>query len=262
MRTRIALTWALTCALLASSIGNAAPRQAVGGALDLGVHVARDDTLVPLAHTGPRLTLSPRYFGDFGVGLALADARLGFAYVRGREGEEGLTSVWGLHGGFCFFLHEGRRSGVALGPTLGWDNESFYFGDWDDAHPYWLGTLWVGPRVHAFRRISSAWRADLDGQVALIGWYSRPPGYRHRKQEMSTDLLAFLEWPTHDLEPGWLADFQVVRASLDFYHTRSPARVPQGLGLGAELGFSHAKSPDLVVSLEALWKVSYTWGLL
>lgn len=270
--------------LLAKPAAAAPPRHSLGGALDLGVHVARDDALVPLAHTGPRLALSPRYFVDLGRGIAVADARVGLAYVRGAEGEEGLTTVWGLHAALLFFVSQqgrlasvgddpnrsngygsvggsGADCAVALGPTIGWDNETLFFGDWDDAHAYWLGTLWIGPRVYGLWRLSEAWRADLDARMSLAGYFARPPAYRYNKQETSHSLLAFMEWPTHGLEPGWLADFQVVRASLDFYHTRMRARVPVGLGLGAETGFSHASSPDHVVSFEAVGRVSYAWGL-
>lgn len=252
---------ALFCAWLVASRAEGAPRHALGGALDIGVHVARDDTLVPLAHTGPRLALSPRYFGEFGSGLGLADARVGFAYLRGPEAEEAYSTLWAFHAGLVFFLQHGSGYGLALGPALGWDNETFYFGDWDDSHAYWLGVLWAGPRMHAFSRLSEGWRADLDAQVALLGFYSRPPAYRIRKQELADDFSTLVEWPTHGLEPGWVAEFQVVRASLDFYRSRSDSRVPRGMGLGTEVGFSHASSPDLAVSFETLVRISYLWGL-
>lgn len=251
----------LATALCLAAPASAHPKHSLGGALDLGVHSARDDTLVPLAHTGPRVALSPRYFGDLGFALLFADGRFGLAYVLGAEGEEGLTSIWGLHAGLLFDLNAGEDYGISLGPALGWDNETFYFGDWDDAHAYWLGTLWLGPRMHTYRRLGERWRADFDAQLALVGFFARPPAYRYHKQETSEDLLAFLEWPTHNLEPGWFGDFQVVRASLDFYRTRRPGPIPTGLGLGIEAGFSHAASPDDVLSFETVARLSYSWEL-
>lgn len=259
-RTRVPVI-VVAMSLCLAAFAQARPRHSLGGAVGIGVHSARDDTLVPLAHTGPRLALSPRYFGDLGFGLLFADGRFAMAYVLGAEGEEGLTSIWGLHAGLLFQLDAGANHALSLGPAFGWDNETFYFGDWDDAHAYWLGTLWLGPRMHNYRRLNERWRADFDVQIALLGFFSRPPAYRYHKQETSDDVLAYFEWPTHDLRPGWFGDFQVLRASIEFFRSKRRGPVPTGLGLGVETSFSHASSPDDVLSFEALARCSYTWEL-
>ena|SRR6187399_1929319 len=95
-RARIVVTM-LTSVWLTTSALAAAPHHSVGGSLDLGVHAVRDDALVPLTHTGARVALSPQYGIDLDLGLLLADGRFGMAYVLGNAGEEGLTSIWGLH---------------------------------------------------------------------------------------------------------------------------------------------------------------------
>jgi hypothetical protein len=237
------------------------PRHSIQAGIDVAAQSVRDDTLVPLAHTGLRLALAPRYFGDVGGGLLLAQGRFGLGYVVGRYGEEGLTFTWGLHASALLPLSENAAGAVTLGPALGWDNETFLFGDWDDAHPYWIGTLWLGPRAHAWRWLSDGWRMDLDGQIGLFGFFSRPAAYGRVKQETSYNVLRFYGWPTHDLELGWIGDFQVMRAAIDFYRTRSRSRVPTGFGLGSEIGFARASSPDPAFSVEISLRLSYTWGL-
>jgi hypothetical protein len=237
------------------------PRHSIQAGFDIAAQSARDDTLVPLAHTGLRLAVAPRYFGDTCVGLLLADARLGLGYIVGKYGEEGLSFTWGLHASDLFTVSENASGAVTVGPAIGWDAETFLFGDWDDAHPYWIGSLWLGPRTHGWRWLNERWRMDFDGQIGLLGLLSRPPAYRPIKQETSYSIARYYSWPTHHLKPAWLADFQVARAAIDFYHTKTRARVPTGLGLGSEIGFARASIPEPAFTAEISFRLSYTWGL-
>lgn len=173
----------------------------------------------------------------------------------------GLAFSWGLHASPLFFVVEGDGVGLALGPVLGWDNETFYFGDWDDAHGYWIGARWIGPRAHGRAALNERWRLDYDGQLALLGLLSRPPAYRHTKQETSEHVPDFLAWPTEDPKVATIADFQLVRASVDFHRTRERGRVPTGFGIGAELSFTRAVDPKPAFSFESTLRLSYTWGL-
>jgi hypothetical protein len=115
--------------------------------------------------------------------------------------------------------------------------------------------------VHGARWLSARWRLDFDGQFALFGTLSRPPAYRMMKQETSYDILPFLGFPTQDPEFAWLADFQIVRLSVDFRRMRARARVPTGLALGGELAFARAVEPSPAVSFETTFRLSYAWGL-
>jgi hypothetical protein len=250
----------MAAALLAAPAAPA-PREAIEAGLEVGVQVARDDALVPLAHTGPRLALAPRYYGEFGPELLIAEGRLGAGIIVARYGEAGLTFSWRLQLSPLFRLEESSNAFLYLGPTLAFDHETFFFADWDDAHAYWIGARWLGPRVHGARWLSARWRLDFDGQVALFGTLSRPPAYRLRKQETSEDILSVLGFPTQDPELAWLADFQIVRLSVDFRRMRARARVPTGLALGAELAFARAVEPSPAFSFETTFRLSYAWGL-
>lgn len=238
-----------------------ASRHAIQAGFDVAAQSMRDDSLVPLAHTGLHLAVAPRYFGDFGRELLLADASLGMGYVVGRFGEMGLTFTWRVGASPLFRAYESARAAVFVGPTFALDNETFFFGDWDDAHTYWIGARWIGPRAHGWRWLGGRWRLDFDGQFALFGALSRPPALRLHKQETSWNVPRFYSWPLDDPSFGWLADFQLVRAAVDFYRTRSRARVPTGFGIGGEFAFTRAVEPAPAFSARLTCRLSYTWGL-
>ena len=139
------------CLALVLPLTASAQRHAIQAGLDTAFQAERDDMLVPLAHSELRLALAPRYFGDTKFALWLADGRFGVGYGAGRYGEQAATFTWGLHASPQFLVSEEATHGLSFGPALGWENETFLFGDWDDAHAYWIGALWFGPRMHDFR---------------------------------------------------------------------------------------------------------------
>lgn len=238
----------------------AEPDHGLQAGLDVSYHVFRDDVLVPLAFSGVRLAPVPRYFGAVGPGLVVGDAMLGLAYVRDREGAEGVALSWKLHGSYLFPVHAGRWC-VTVGPALGWDNELLFISDWDDAHEHWIGTLWLGPGVRAWRWLRGRWRVDLAGDVGLAGFQSRSPAGRRPKQEVSEDLSLPFTDPTRALQFGSILDWQVARASVEFYATKRRAATPNGWGIGSEFALSRASEPALAFAFDASLRASYTWDL-
>jgi hypothetical protein len=246
--------------LTVAPVANAESDHGLQAGLDVGLHVFRDDVLVPLAFSGLRLAPVPRYFGAIGPGVLTADALLGLGYVLDREGAEGAALSWALHASYLFRLEE-KRWRIAVGPATGWDNDVLVISDWDDAHEHWIGTLWVGPGVRAWRSLRGGFRVDLAGELALVGFQSRSPAGRRPKQETSHDLSLPFTDPTRDFEFGSVLDWQVVRASIDFYATKKRAVTPNGWGIGSELAFMHASEPAPAVAFTASIRASYTWAL-
>jgi hypothetical protein len=238
-------------------------------ALDLASDTARDDTLVPLAHSGLRAAVLGSYVGDYGKLLTVADARTGLGIVSGAHAEFGATLTWRVNLGVLFPLGQHGASGWALGPSVGTDNETFYFGDWDDAHPYWIGATWLGPRYYAWTRLNADWAVRWDVQAALAGLLSRPPAYRKTKQETSDSIWIYASAPMHEPSLAWFDEFQVLRALISFHRDRAgrvtsglgqSAAVPKGWGLGSELTLVHASRPASAFSLELGLRFSYAWG--
>lgn len=257
----IGLAFVLTSCLGLAGNARAEPHHGLAVGLDLGLQSVRDDTLAPVAFSGPQLLFVPRYFGQLGNGLLTGEARLGLGYVLDRADAEGATFAWGLRASYSFLVREGDWN-VTVGPALGWSNDLFYLVDWDDGHGYWIGTVWLGPGARVWHWLMGLWRMDVGGEIALLGWQSRTPPGRRRKQEMGPDVLhSILQPPTRDLELGSLLDWQVAHVFLDFHRTYARSRVPNGWGVGGELAVSRAGSPELAFAFNASLRFSYTWGL-
>lgn len=250
--------WLIACLGLAYPAA-AAPAHGVQLGVDLAFYSVRDDTLAPIAFSGPRFGVEPRYFGSLGSALISAGGRFGLGYVIDRAGARGASGSWGLHLAYLPLVSEGSWN-VAVGPALGWDNARFWFAEWDDAHTYWIGTLWLGPGVRAWHWLSARWRVDLAAELALLGWQSRTPDGRRRKQETS-DFSSLIVPATRDMRFGWLADWQVVRCSLELYRVRTAAPTPNGFGIGVELGLTRAAEPSLAFAFNTSLRASYTWSL-
>lgn len=227
--------------------------------LDLAFQAVRDDTLVPLAFSGPRAAVVPRFLGQVGPGLLTAEARMGLGYALDREHAEALTLGWRLGASYLLPVHDASWH-VALGPALGWENETFLLADWDDAHAYWIGARWLGPGVRGWRAVGAGWRLDLAGEAALIGLRSRPPAHRPHKQETSYDLLPYITSPSRDPQFGWIGDFQLLRASLELVRSAAEG-VPAGWGFGAELGLLRASEPAPAFSFSASLRMFHAFNL-
>ena len=119
----------------------------------------------------------------------------------------------------------------------------------------------MGPGLRGWTWLNDDWRLDLAGEVALLGWQSRPPEYRRHKQETSYELLPYFTQPTRDLEFGSIADWQVLRFSVELFESPAPRRAPYGWGFGSELAWVHANDPRPAFGFSASLRVSYGFDL-
>lgn len=178
--TKALLAVVLTCATAA-----AARERAVDLSAGVQVESVRDDLLVPLAFTGPGVSLSAGLRLPLGPGTLLTRLGFGFAVVFDRLGFFGGALRYGVDATWLAPV----GANVDLGLTLALDTRVNYFYRWDDAHSYWLGTQWLGPAARVHRPLG-AMQLSVLAQVAAIGFEGRPPALRFVKQE-GVDRFAY-----------------------------------------------------------------------
>ena len=228
----------------------------------LGVRSVRDDTLVPLASTGPALTLSARFVGTAGPGMVDAEFRFGGGVVFDRETRPGVVFAHGMRLAYLPIVHASAESwSIAVGPVVAWDTDIFWLAKWDDAHAYWLGRRWLGPSLRAWRLLSPSTRLDVSAETSLLGFESRPPAYRHNKQDATTHFDFYFADVNRDAAFGSLADFQAVRVAVDVHRFERAATVPNGWGLGVEARVAHSRRPEDAFVIETSIRLERAWGV-
>jgi hypothetical protein len=115
----------------------------------------RDDLLVPHAQSGGGLALGLAVQSQTGPGVVEIGARLGLGIGADRLGALGLAMGHGLGLRYCLPVLSSRTWQIAVGPAAGLDADIFYFGDWDDAHAYWMGAAWLGGAGRAWRSLGA-----------------------------------------------------------------------------------------------------------
>jgi hypothetical protein len=237
------------------------PRRTLGFAVDTGVASNRDDLIVPRASSGPRLGLSGRYAGVMGPGTLHVQLHLAAAYVLDRDGNPGLAIDHAIGADYVFDL--GQRDGLrqAVGPAIGADTDVAGLVSWDNAHAYWIATRWIGVSWRAHMPAWQGWRWDVGIEVPAFGLLSRPPSYRHNKQDALNHVGFYLFDVQSDPTPVWFTELQQLRVAVDLWKGDSANFVARGWALGVETRFAHAVEPQSAFAIRTTLRFTATWEL-
>jgi len=231
------------------------PRFGIQAGFSLSYLGARDDSLVPLLHGGPRLAISPAFQVAIGAGSLRLEGNFGLAYLQDRYGDEGIAADWDASASYWLAP---AGTGLSPGLSLGWDNDIVLFADWDDVHAYWIGYRWIGPSLAVKRGLGGGWNLELRGSLAVAGLASRPPAYQSSKQEATRRVSFYFETPNREPFFSWIGETQLVRASFEVYRPGASTSA-NSWTLGGELRFARASLPLPAYSLEASLRAAYSW---
>lgn len=228
----------------------------------IGVRAARDDTLVPIASTGPTLDFYGRFLGSLGHSLVDTELRLGAGVLFDRDRRPALAFSHGMHVAVLPIVHRDAEAWTfAVGPLLAWETDIFFFAKWDDAHGYWMGRRFLGASARAFRSVSPRLRLDIAGELSLVGLESRPPERRLNKQDAMTHPSYFFADVNRDAELGWLADFQAFRLDIDLHRVDRKGMVPSGFGIGLGTRVAHSSRPASAFLIETTIRLEHAWSV-
>ena len=233
----------LACAALAVRAEDA-PLRSAGVQITLRGDAVREDLLVPLTFGGGGFRVAGFFRGSLGPGQLLARASFGFAPIFDRFGDLAATLDYGLDAAWLL----PASAHFSLGPMFAWETRINYLYRWDDAHAYWLGTQWLGLAARFSTPLSSEWRLEVAGSMALLGFEGRPPAYRLIKQEGVDRVAYYFSAPLQSESFSTPATLQAFRLDVSL-------RRALGWSLGLETSFTRAPLPapnfNLSVGLSA-----------
>lgn len=204
----------------------------------------RDDSLVPLAFTGPQLAFGARYGAVSGRHGVDADLRVGFGTVWNRFGHIGAHIAHGIGLTYTQALVDRTDLRFALGAALRFDTSVAYLATWDDAHAYWLASAALWPAVVDSRPLIGAAWLESRCEFALIGFGSRPPAYRANKQDALSELGYYFD--RIGRSPRWLWPWQLQAIELEVLarFRQTPLAAGTGWGTGVSIRFARATFPE------------------
>jgi hypothetical protein len=230
----------------------------------LGIHFAggsasyREDLVVPLGFHGPGLTLGPVYTRQGDKGLIHIPLYFSAGYLKNRYSHEAYVMRFELHPSWIRKLTEYDKFGDLWGGiSLPIQMNNLFLESWDDAHLYWLTTYSLAPAIEWQKKISQKYKAAVRIETPILSLVSRPPAYRHNKQD------ALTHWTYHFSEPNRALHLEapdtyrglLVRISL----ARNVGR--SSLNLGGELQYHYCGRPQAIRALNISTAISYQWRI-
>jgi hypothetical protein len=230
----------------------------------LGIHFAggiasyREDLVVPLGFHGGALSLGPVYARQGESSLIRVHLRFSAGYLKNRYSHEAYVVRFELHPSWVRKLIQHDRFGDLWGGvSLPIQMNNLFLESWDDAHLYWLTTYSMAPAIEWQKNLSQKNKAVVRMEAPILSLVSRPPAYRHNKQE------ALTHWTYHFTEPNRSLHLETpetyrglwVRLGL----TRKMGR--SLLNLGCEFQYHYCSRPQDIRAMNTSITVSYQWRI-
>jgi hypothetical protein len=230
----------------------------------LGIHFAgglasyREDLIVPLGFNGPGLSLGSTYTRQGEEGLIRALFSFSAGYLKNRYSHEAYVIRFELHPSWVRKLTQHYRFGDLWGGvSLPIQMNNLFLESWDDAHLYWLTTYSLAPAIEWQKQISQRDKAVVRMEVPLVGLVSRPPAYRHNKQD------ALSHWTYHFTEPHRSLHLETPETYRGLF-VRIGLTHEMGhslLNLGWEFQYHYCRRPQDIRAMNTSITISYQWRI-
>jgi hypothetical protein len=236
------LVWALAASFVAAAPAHA--DQVLQAGLSLTSASVREDLLVPLAFTGPRLDLSARYAVLSGPHRIESELLLGVGLLENRFDHGAVQLSHGLGLGYLYELSEDPARRFALGSIVRWHDELSYLYSWDDAHASWLSTLTLGVLARHELQLAGAVAIESRGELALLGLMGRPTTrYRLNKQDALVEASYHLDRLGAGTQVIGVWDLQALRLETIARFRGAHELTGEGFGVGLQAAFARTGEP-------------------
>lgn len=160
-----------------------------------GADQLRDDLLVPFRWTGPLVGLTAG--GSFLTGRVRQQPELSLSVTSATNRHGNAALAVDIGAGHRLLLDRSiRLVGGAFEPgvLVFYRQHNALLWSWDDAHDYWLNGFGIGPALAWRRSLSDRSTFGIEAAGSLLAFASRPPEYRHNKQDrLETVGFYFIE---------------------------------------------------------------------
>lgn len=230
----------------------------------LGIHFAsgiasyREDLVVPLGFHGPGLSLGSTYTRHGERDLIHVIFAFSGGYLKNRYSHEAYVMRFGLRPSWLRNLarHDGLGD-IWGGVSLPIQMNNLFLESWDDAHLYWLTAYSLAPAIEWQKKISQRDRAVIRIGVPLVSLVSRPPSYRHNKQDALSHWTYHFKEPNQSLHLETPETYRGVFVRIGLAHEIGRSL----LNLGCEFQYDYCSRPEEIRAMNTSITISYQWRI-
>lgn len=218
----------------------------------------REDLIVPLSFDGPAFSLGGQYTARTSETMFQSRLRLSVSFLQNRFSHEAFALGLELRPSWIKKLNEwSNGSQLWGGLSLPLHMTNLFVNSWDDSHLYWFTAHSLALVGEYHTNLPRLGHSVVRLEMPVVGLVSRPPSYRHQKQEPLTHWTYHISGPNESLILRSFWEFQ--SPMLQLMITRdSSGRL---LKLGIELELEHCSEPEDIWVLNTKLVFVYQWGI-
>lgn len=250
----------LACKMsLAQQEGRSTTRmQHLGIYVGSGIASYREDLLVPLGFHGLGLSLGSVYTRRTEKDLVHIRLRFGLGYLKNRYSHEAWVMMLEVRPSWLRKFAEHQLYGEFWGGIcFPLQINNLFIESWDDAHLYWLTAHSLGVATEWQKKISGKSNAVFRVETPLLGFVSRPPEYRYKKQEALTHWTFHITEPNRSLHLETLNTYRALFIQMLF----SREMLCSLFNLGLEFEYKYCSKPQKIWGLNTSILLSYQWRI-
>ena len=230
----------------------------LGPYLSLGIASYREDLIVPLAFHGPDFSLGAVFTQQNQTHLVHIRLRFGMGHLENRHSHEAWVLFQECRLSWVTKLIAHHRYGEFRGGVcIPLQMNNLFFESWDDAHLYWLTSYTAGTALLWMNDISPRNSVNIRLEIPLFGWISRPPAYRHAKQEPLNHWTYHFSEPNSNLHLETLDIYRGVYLEIVFGRQMGRSL----FSAGYEFGYDYCKRPEPIRGMRHSIFASYQWSV-
>jgi hypothetical protein len=223
-----------------------------------GIASYREDLVVPISFDGPSFLLGGQYTVQRTRTCLQLRLHVSVAFLENRFSHKAYALAVDLRPSWTKMLWDGGDvSQIWCGLALPMQMRNLFMDSWDDAHLYWLTTHSLAVVGEYHTRLPRLGYSVIRMELPIIGLVSRPPDYRHQKQEPLNHFTYHFSAPNKAFTFKGIWAYQ--SPLLQVMIRRSSKGAVMNLGL--ELGLDHSSVPKDIWGLNTRLLFSYQWRI-